>query len=63
MKSFTLNRNTDVDVLHVEHPHEECNIDDASDRQRIDARTAAALLDHGQARACGHCSPDPGAEL
>ncbi len=55
---FTLNRNDDgPDVLH-RNAREECNQDDALDKQRIDAATADALLTKDQARRCSHCWPD-----
>ena len=50
-----LNVNPDgIDVLHPD-PGEQCNTDDAEGRQRVDARTAAALLARGEARLCEHC--------
>ena len=51
---FVLNRNEGVDTIHVE-PREECNVDDAEDRQTIDPDTAEALLKSGQAVRCQHC--------
>lgn len=51
---FVLNRNEGVDVVH-RNPREECNTDDADDRETIDAETADALLARGTARRCGHC--------
>jgi hypothetical protein len=51
---FVLNVNPGGDVLHTD-PREECNLDDAKDRQYVDARTAASLIASGQAVACAHC--------
>ena len=56
---FTLNRNQGVDTLHVEHPHESCNTDDAEDLRQVDAMTAEALLVGKHAIRCGHCDPQP----
>lgn len=56
---FTLNRNAGVDVLHVEHPHERCNTDDAEDLRQVDAMTAEALLAGKHAVACRECDPRP----
>ena len=52
---FVLNRNTDGDDVLHRNPREECNQDDARQRQTIDADTADALLARDQARRCGHC--------
>lgn len=54
---FKLNRNVGIDTLHVEHPFEECNVDDASGVEVVDDETAAALLAIGHARSCEHCHP------
>lgn len=54
---FVLNVNEGVDTLH-RNPREECNVDDATDRQRVDAETADAMLTSGQARSCEHCMSD-----
>lgn len=51
---FVLNRNEGADTLH-RNPREECNVDDAEDRQTIDAETADALVALGEARRCQHC--------
>lgn len=52
---FVLNVNADgLDVVH-RNAMEQCNLDDAEDRQTIDAKTAAALIASGQAQACQHC--------
>jgi hypothetical protein len=53
---FVLNRNEGVDTLH-RNPREECNVDDAVDRQTIDPDTAEALLKSGAAVRCLHCYP------
>ena len=51
---YVLNRNEGTDTLH-RNPREECNLDDATDRQTIDAETADALLALGGTRRCSHC--------
>ncbi len=52
---YTLNVNPEGhDVLH-KNAREECNQDDAHQKQRIDAETADALLAHDAVRRCGHC--------
>jgi hypothetical protein len=55
--AYKLNRNPGVDTLHVEHPFEECNSDDAKGMEMVDDETAAALLALGDARACEICKP------
>lgn len=57
--AFKVVRKDGVDTLHIEHPHEECNVDDAADVRRIDAMTADAMLARGHARRCEHCKPEP----
>ncbi len=54
---YILNQNEGVDILHRD-PGERCNQDDALDKQRIDAKTAATLLMQEQVQTCGHCWPD-----
>jgi hypothetical protein len=54
---YKLNRNPGVDVLHLEHPFEECQTDDAKGMEMVDDETASALLAIGEARACEHCHP------
>lgn len=54
---FKLNRNDGVDTLHIEHPHEECNVDDAKGVVMVDAMTAEALVAGKTAIACKHCQP------
>ena len=49
-----LNRNDGIDVLHP-HPGEQCNSDDAEGKQWVDADTADAMLNLGQAKLCAHC--------
>jgi hypothetical protein len=49
--------------LHTHPSYEECNVDDATLVEHVDAETAAALLANGQAVACEHCTPDPGAQI
>ena len=51
---FVLNVNEGIDTIH-RNPREECNTDDATDRSEVDAKTAAAMIATGQARACHHC--------
>jgi hypothetical protein len=55
---FKLNQNEGTDTLHIEHPYEECNSDDAKDMTEVDAATAKAMLDRGDAVACKHCKPE-----
>lgn len=52
---FCLNVNDGQDTVHRYPAFEECNLDDADDRKRVDARTAAALIAKGEAQACEHC--------
>jgi hypothetical protein len=54
---FKLVLHKGVDTLHIEHPHEECNVDDATDVRMVDAMTAEAMLAGKQAVACQHCQP------
>lgn len=54
---FILNANDGVDTIHREHPHEECNTDDAEGLERIDELTAIRMIATGQAQACEHCRP------
>lgn len=54
---FVLNRNEGLDILHVEHPHEECNTDDAAGLERIDELSAVRMVATGQAKPCSHCKP------
>ncbi len=53
---ITLNRSNDV--LHRYPSFEECNADEMEDRDRIDTKTADALLATDQVRRCQHCWPD-----
>ncbi len=53
---FTLNRNNDV--LHYYPSYESCNQDDVTDGERIDSKTADALIATDQARWCEYCRPD-----
>lgn len=55
---FMLVQRDGVDTFHVEHPHEECNVDDAVRRELVDEMTAEAMRANGSARLCGHCKPD-----
>ncbi len=54
---YRLNKNPGVDTLHIEHPFEECNTDDAEGMETVDDETAAALLTIGTAVPCEHCHP------
>lgn len=54
---FTLNVNDGTDMIHREHPFEECNVDDAEDIERVDELTAVRMVASGQAVACIHCKP------
>lgn len=56
---FTLNRNQGVGTLHVEHPWEQCNTDQAEDLRKVDALEAQLALSSGDALACLVCTPDP----
>ena len=56
---YRLNRNRGVDTLHTDRPFEECNVDDALDREWVDAMTAEAMLLRGDAVRCKHCDPQP----
>ena len=51
---YVLNRNEGIDTIH-RNPREECNVDDAEDRQTVDALTAARMLEGNEARPCRHC--------
>ena len=54
---WVLNENPDgIDILHPD-PREECNSEHHSIKGRsvVDAETADALIQLGQARLCGHC--------
>lgn len=54
---YLLNENpgSRPDVVHQEHPWEECNVDQAIDRELIDASRARELVGAGAARFCQHC--------
>ena len=56
---FKLNVNDGIDTLHVEHPWEECNTDEADGLESVDDETAAAMIASGTAVACKHCQPTP----
>lgn len=51
-----------VSTLHVEHPWEQCNTDDAVKSEQVDEETAAALMATGMARACEFCEPAPNSQ-
>lgn len=51
---YVLNRNEGIDTLH-RNPREQCNTDDATDRETIDAKTFYAMKAGGHARLCKHC--------
>ena len=53
---FVLNKNVDREnVLHRFPAFEQCNLDDAAKLEHIDAETADALINMGEARRCEHC--------
>lgn len=52
-------RHEGVDTLHSFPTFEECNVDDAVEREHVDVATAASLLASGIARGCAHCEPRP----
>lgn len=57
-RAYKLNVNREGDdVLHIEHPWEQCNADDATQVVRVDRDTARALLQRGEAVRCQHCKP------
>ena len=62
-KVYILNTNpAEVDVLHSRAGlTEECNTDQVEGRQLVDADTADALVQHGDARFCQHCGVPPDA--
>jgi len=51
---YVLNRNDGEDTLHRD-PREECNVDDAEDRDTLDPTTGLALERSGDIHLCGHC--------
>lgn len=54
---YILNINDGVDTVHRANGlTESCNTDDVVGKQKIDALTAAAMIDRGQAVACKHCN-------
>lgn len=59
---YILNQNDGVDTIHdPAHLTENCNTDDIKGRELIDEFTAEAMLHRGDAVACQHCRPGPGA--
>ncbi len=53
---YTINRNDDgPDVLHYYPSFEQCNSDEMENRERIDFKTADALLATDQVKRCRHC--------
>lgn len=54
---FTVNHNPGADTVHVEHPWEVCNTDDAESLEKVDRATALALIEKGMATECQHCTP------
>lgn len=59
---YILNVNAGADTLHdPSHLTESCNTDDIEGRKMVDEFTAEALLIKGDAVACQHCHPGPGA--
>lgn len=57
MSVFTVNHNPGADTVHVEHPWEVCNTDQAEDLETVDEATGRALVASGAAAACEHCAP------
>jgi hypothetical protein len=56
---FILNKNVgSKDVLHKYPSFESCNVDDAKDKQHIDAETADALIAMREVELCKHCWPN-----
>ena len=55
---WVLNRNEGLDVLHPD-PREECNVDDADGRTKVDAATGQAMLVAKSAILCSHCGEAP----
>jgi hypothetical protein len=55
---FKLNVNQGVNTLHLEHPWEVCQTDDAEGMKEVDDETAAALASMSNARLCKHCFKD-----
>ena len=53
---YVINRNDGIDTLH-KNPREECNVDDAEDRESIDPKTGQALEASGDVHRCRHCIP------
>jgi len=56
---YRLNKPSGVETLHSEEITEECEWDDATDREWVDPMTAEAMLVRGDAVACRHCKPRP----
>jgi hypothetical protein len=54
---YLVNHNAGVDTLHIEHPREECNTDDAEGLETVDDETGPALVATGGAVECEHCKP------
>jgi hypothetical protein len=55
---YRLNHNFGAkDTMHIEHPFERCNTDDAEDMETVDDETAAALIAIGGVELCRHCRP------
>lgn len=56
---YRLNQNPGRrDTIHQEHTLEECNFDDALDREVISAERALELVAAGEAEYCEHCLPE-----
>lgn len=56
---YILNVNEDsLEVIHRSDPTANCDLGHALEDVTVDAATAAALIDKGEARYCGHCFPD-----
>lgn len=63
MTEFVLITHDGHDTLHIEHPWEQCNTDDALVVAHISEDTAAEFLASGQARACEFCEPVPDPQI
>ena len=58
--SFLLvQRHGQIGTLHIDHPWEQCNTDDADVKVLVGTKTAAMMLADREARACAYCEPTP----
>jgi hypothetical protein len=63
MATFTLVSHPGKERIHVEHPWEVCNVDDAVHVEKIDEATMDALLEAGSAVRCEHCLAEDDPQL